>query len=515
MFATSVRSAAGRRVHRAAYRAVLSSPFPLVLAIVGAAIDASRLPAQVGHQHHDSTGHAVPAPADTAGQTAAMSPGDTMRMLGMPERPFGIPMTRMGSGTAWLPDASAMRAWHFMTGSWVLMVHGDAFLQYDRQGGPRGDDQVGSINWGMLMAMREVGGGTLHLHGMASAEPLTIGARGYPLVLQSGETYRGEPLHDRQHPHDLFMELSALYERAVSRRLGVMVYVAPVGEPAIGPVAYMHRPSALNDPFAPLAHHWTDATHITYGVLTAGLFTRTVKLEGTLFNGREPDEDRDNFDFHALDSYGMRLSATPTPHWAMSASYGYLKEPEVLRPQENQHRLSASVLHTVRLGRRGEWASALVYGGNKHVMPSGGGTGRWEHSVIAESNLQFDRSNSVFGRVEYVRKSADDLLVVGAPIQEFDIGSLALGYIREFTAFGGATLGVGARGALNLVPQALENVYGSRTPVGLALFLRVRPALLERAHAGDPEMHGGHMDDMMHHDSIPPARMPNERKENH
>lgn len=184
-------------------------------------------------------------------------------MAPMIERPFGIPMTRMGSGTAWLPDASAMRAWHVWTGGWMLMVHGDAFLQFDHQGGPRGDDQLGSINWGMLMAMKERAGGTVHLHGMASAEPLTIGARGYPLLLQTGEAYRGAPLHDRQHPHDLFMELSAMYERPLSRNLGFMVYAAPVGEPGIGPVAYMHRPSALNDPFAPLAHHWTDATHIT------------------------------------------------------------------------------------------------------------------------------------------------------------------------------------------------------------------------------------------------------------
>src|SRR5688500_12085025 len=275
--------------------------------------------AQVGHEGHDSSAHGEH-------RAAPMS------------RPCGIPMTRMGSGTAWLPDASGMRAWHFSAGSWMLMVHGDAFLQYDYQGGRRGDSQLGSINWGMIMAMRTLAGGTLHLHGMASAEPFTIGARGYPLLLQSGESYRGGPLYDRQHPHDLFMELSALYERPVARDLGVMLYAAPVGEPGIGPVAYMHRPSALNDPFAPLAHHWTDATHITYGVVTAGLFTRTVKLEGTVFNGREPDEDRYDFDFGALDSYGTRLSVNPTPHWAVSASYGYLKQPEALRQDENQHR---------------------------------------------------------------------------------------------------------------------------------------------------------------------------------
>ncbi|MEZ0335425.1 MAG: hypothetical protein ACAI18_15580 [Gemmatimonadales bacterium] len=424
-----------------------------------------------------------PPPATDSMAVADSAPGV------MPERPFGIPMMRMGSGTAWLPDASAMRAWHFVAGRWMLMVHGDAFLQYDHQGGPRGADQLGSINWGMLMAMRQVGSGTLHLHAMASAEPATIGAGGYPLLLQSGETFRGEPLHDRQHPHDLFMELSALYERPIGRRVGLMLYVAPVGEPGIGPVAYMHRPSALNDPFAPLAHHWTDATHITYGVLTAGVFTKHVKLEGTLFNGREPDEDRYDFDFHPLDSYGVRLSVNPTPHWAVSASYGYLKEPEALHADENQHRLGASILHTVRLGREGEWASALVYGANKHVAPSGV-EGPWENSIMAESNLQLDGANSVFGRVEYVRKSGEEL-VLPDPLsgEEFDIGNLSLGYIREFAGYHGATFGVGARGAINLVPADLEDIYGSRIPVGVAVFLRVRPGLLDGAHTMDPDMH--------------------------
>jgi hypothetical protein len=450
------------------------------LAAVAAVLAISTRQVQAQHEPQN------PVHPDTCARADSMMP---MPMPAMPERPFGIPMTRMGSGTAWLPDASAMRAWHFTAGSWMLMVHGDAFLQYDHQDGTRGADQLGSINWGMVMAMRQVGGGTVHLHGMASTEPLTIGARGYPLLLQSGETYRGQPLHDRQHPHDLFMELSALYERAISRRVGVMVYAAPVGEPGIGPVAYMHRPSALNDPFAPLGHHWTDATHITYGVLTAGVFTKHVKLEGTLFNGREPDEDRYDFDFHPLDSYGARVSVNPTPHWALSASYGHLKEPEALHPGENQHRLGASVLHTVRLGRQGEWASALIYGANKHVAPTGL-AGSWEQSIMAESNLQLDKANSVFGRMEYVRKSGEELSLPGPSSgEEFDIGTLSLGYIREFAGFRGATAGVGARGAVNLIPNTLESVYGSRTPIGLAVFVRVRPGLLEGAHAMDPEMH--------------------------
>ena len=374
----------------------------------------------------------------------------------------------------------------------MLMVHGDAFLQYDYQDGPRGDAQLGSINWSMLMAMRPLAGGTLHLHGMTSAEPFTVGNSGYPLLLQSGETYESEALHDRQHPHDLFMELSLMYERPISPGLGAVLYAAPVGEPGIGPVAYMHRPSALNDPFAPLSHHWTDATHITYGVLTAGLFSRHVKLEASLFNGREPDEDRYDFDFDPLDSYGARLSATPTPHWALSASYGFLNEPEALHPEDDQRRLGASVLHSVPLGAGGEWASAVVYGANKHVHGNGSGSEPWQHSVMVESNLQLDRFNTVYGRLEYVRKGSEELVIPGVDEELYDIGSLSLGYVREFAWWKGATLGLGARGGLSLVPAALEEAYGTRTPAGFAVFLRVRPTLLAGAHATDQDLHRGH-----------------------
>ncbi len=450
--------------HTFARLSTTTSHFAIAWTLAAAAALAPGLQAQE-HQHAAAAEAAPRAPA-------------------IIERPFGIPMSRMGSGTAWLPDASAMRAWHFMAGRWTMMVHGDAVLQYDHQGGPRGDDQVAGINWAMLMAMRPLAGGTLHLHGMASAEPLTVGGRGYPLLLQSGETFEGEPLHDRQHPHDLFMELSALYERPIARNLGVVVYAAPVGEPGIGPVAYMHRPSSLNDPLAPLVHHRTDATHITYGVVTAGLFTGTAKLEATLFNGREPDEDRYDFDFDALDSYGFRLSVNPTAEWALSASYGHLVEPEALHPDENQRRLGAAVLHTIRLGRASELASALVYGANKHVPADGGDSGPWEHGVVAESNLQLDPANTFFGRVEYVEKTAEELAISDTPGGFFSLAVLSAGYVRELAAYRGATLGLGARGTLNLIPSSLQDLYGSKTPVGLVLFLRVRPARLDGGHPG-------------------------------
>jgi hypothetical protein len=451
---------------RAAESAVNSRFFTMALAVAFLTCQARGASAQE-HEHHPQ-----PERADTTAMPGMMLP-----------RPLGIPMTRMGSGTSWLPDASPMWAYHFMLDRWTLMVHGDADLYYDHQGTPRGDDQVGSTNWAMLMAMHPLGRGMLHLHGMMSAEPLTVGGRGYPLLLQTGESYRGAPLHDRQHPHDLFMELSARYEVPVATDLGFSIYAAPVGEPAIGPVAYMHRPSAQNDPFAPLGHHWMDATHITYGVITAGVFTRTVQLEGTLFQGREPDDDRYDFDFGALDSYGGRVTVNPGPHWSVTASYGYLKSPEELRPDENQHRLSASVLYTRHIGQGSDWASALVYGANRHTVLGQSSRG-FEHSLLLESNLELDERNSVFGRAEWVQKSAEELVITGADSEDrFDLSGLVLGYVREVMQYGGLGLGLGVRGSLDFVPKALEATYGTRTPTGIAVYARLRPTILQRAHA--------------------------------
>jgi hypothetical protein len=393
---------------------------------------------------------------------------DSAPAMGAMEGPLGIPHTRMGSGTTWLPDANPMNAWHWMAGQWTLMLHGQAFLIYNNQRGRRGDDQVASTNWGMLMAMRPLAGGMLHLHGMLSLEPFTVGDRGYPLLLQSGETFEGQPLHDRQHPHDLFMEIAAMYERPIGKELGLSLYLAPVGEPAIGPVAFMHRHSAEGDPFATLAHHWQDATHITYGVITAGVFTRIWKLEGTIFNGREPDEERTDFDFRPLDSYGFRLSINPSERLALSASYGFLESPEVLEPDDSQDRIGASLLHIRPMGT-GHHSSSLVYGANKHS--DGGG---FEHSLVLETNFHFQR-NSVFGRLTFVQKDASDLVVPVTVNNRFDIYSFSLGYLREVGRLGQATFGLGGRIGASLVPRDLEPAYGTRTPVGIALYLRVMP----------------------------------------
>ena len=405
----------------------------------------------------DAQDHQHGPPADSA-------PADTGHIM---MTPLAIPMDRMGSGTTWIPDATPIPSRHYDALGWDLTTHGFVFAQYNGQGGNRGDTQFGSLNWGMLMASHELAGGLIQLRTMLSLDAAGVSVRGYPLLLQTGEAVDGQPLHDRQHPHDLFMELSALYLRRLSSELGVQLYGALSGEPALGPSAFMHRPSAVDDPVAPISHHWQDATHITFGVLTAGVFGQRWKLEGSVFNGREPDQNRWDFDFRTLDSYSGRLTLNPSATWSFTAGYGFLKSPEALEPGESIKRFSASALYGRTIGT-GQLAISVVYGANVH----GGNT---THSALAESEAILDDANTVVGRFEFVQKSPEDLGLEESGVEAFNVSAGSLGFIREIAQGAGLTLGLGIRGTVNLVPETLAHIYGSRTPVGGLVFLRLRP----------------------------------------
>ena len=441
--------------------------------------------ARAQHEHH------VPVRADSVRTDSMRKPPvrDTVMkmanmahaehdMAAMMDGPLGISHVRMGSGTSWMPDSSPMHANHKMWGDWTVMLHGVAFAEYDDQGSTRGDRQLGVIDWEMLMLMRRVGSGMLHLHGMASLEPATIGAKGYPLLLQTGESYKGAPLHDRQHPHDFIMELAALFQQPIASNLALEFYGGLAGEPALGPVAFMHRPSAQNDPFSPLGHHWQDATHISYGVLTAGIYSRQWKLEGSWFNGREPDENRWDLDLRRLDSYSWRLTVNPTGRLSLSGWYRFMPSPEALHPDEPVHRYGASAAYGGRGINGGAWGSMLLWGANAHG-------GHASNSLAAESNLEIGSKDAVFARAEYVRKSAADLVLpVVEPEQQFDIRSLVGGYIREIASIPGGSIGIGGRVSVNFIPGALEPFYGTRTPTGFAVYFRVRPKAMTTNGSG-------------------------------
>ncbi|HEX7980167.1 MAG TPA: hypothetical protein VF461_16275 [Gemmatimonadaceae bacterium] len=394
--------------------------------------------------------------------------------------PLGIPMERTGSGTSWLPDAAPMRAIHARAGDWTFMTHGVVFGMYDKQNGPRGVDHLSSLNWAMLMATRQTASSKLQFRAMGSAEPWTLGSEGYPLLLQTGETYKGQPMYDRQHPHDMVMELAAVMERAVTDRIGVSLYAAPVGEPAIGPVAFPHRPSAMNDPLAPIVHHWQDATHVSFGVLTAGVFTRSLRLEASIFNGREPDETRTDFDYEgrSLDSYAARLTWNPSANWSLSGSWAYLASPDAAAPDESMRRAALSVLsaHTFSSGAR--LNTAFVFGANQHEFAE-----HLEPSYLAESSLQLGGAHNLFARAEYVQKDHEELILGPAgPEGDFNVMALTAGYLVELGGASPVRAGIGARGSVNLLPASLSPIYGSATPTGFALFVRLAPQTMSAGH---------------------------------
>ena len=328
------------------------------------------------------------------------------------------------------------------------------------------------------MATHELAGGRFSFRTMLSLDPWTVTPRGYPLLLQSGETYQGAPLHDRQHPHDFWMELGATYERAISKTLGFSLYAAPSGEPALAPVAFMHRQSAMDNPFAPLGHHWQDATHVSFGVLTGGLFGNKWKIEGSVFNGREPDENRWDFEPNALDSYSGRLTVSPTANWSATIGYGYLNSPERLDPGESMQRLVGSVLHGARLGADGQVATTLVVGVNKHHDDA-------TAMSLIETEAVVDSRNTVFGRLEVGQKSAADLQITSlSPEMKLSIGALTAGYIREIATAGRATFGLGVAGSVSRVPDDIAANYGSKNPKGFTAFLRLRPTFPKAAASG-------------------------------
>jgi hypothetical protein len=383
--------------------------------------------------------------------------------------------SREASGTAWLPNESPMYGIHSPIRSWHVMGHGAAFAQFLYDGGDRGEDQFGSINWLMGMAYRNVAGGRFGLRGMLSFESWTVRGCGYPDLLATGERCEGEPIHDRQHQHDLFMEVAAQYDRPLTGSVRWQVYGGPVGEPALGPVAYPHRVSAMPNLLAPIAHHWLDATHITFGVVTAGVYGNRWKAEASAFNGREPDEERTDFDLAPLDSVSGRLWFLPTAHLALQISAGSLTEAEPADhagPRIDVTRVTASATYHRAVGDSGIWATTGAWGRNAEGDHA-------TNAFLVETNLTLADRDTWFGRFEVVGKTAHDLDlhdVDGA--ETFTVAKLQGGYTRYLAAWNGLKPGFGVSASAGFVPRSLQTVYGSRVNAGVGVFFTVRPAVM-------------------------------------
>jgi len=381
------------------------------------------------------------------------------------------PMSRESSGTSWVPDSTPMYGRMFMFGDDMLMLHGGASPRYTNVDSPRGDDRIDAPNWFMGMYSHPFSDTTqLGFRGMMSLDPLTEGGRGYPLLYQTGESWHDQALHDRQHPHDLFDELSATVSQAFVNDFSTFLYFGYPGEPALGPPTFMHRLSAMDNPDAPISHHWQDSTHITFGVTTLGLVWKNLKLEGSVFTGREPDEDRYDFDRPRFDSASARLSWNPTPDLALQISHGYIKSPEALEPDVKVHRTTASVIYNRRLGAESNWSNSFVWGQNDTTSEGK------SQSFLVETDFQWKRE-TVYGRFEFVQKSGDELvLVTPDPHRMYDIKAFSAGYVHDFCHGKGIDVGLGGQFTVDVHPASLNRYYGDNPDFGFQIFFRIRPS---------------------------------------
>jgi hypothetical protein len=379
-----------------------------------------------------------------------------------------------GSGTDLDPASGAPPMLMRMTANnWMLMLHGNAIAVEQQQSGPRGHDKFFSVNWFMPMAQRTWGQNQITLRTMLSLEPATITGRSYPELFQQGETAFGKPIVDGQHPHNLFMEIAALYDRRLGARALASFYVAPVGDPALGPEAFPHRPSASEDPLAPLGHHLQDSTHIADDVLTGGLaWTHNqsgIRVEASGFHGREPDENRWHIEVGALDSWSARLTVAPRRDWVAQYSLGHLHSPEAVHSAEDVLRQTASVSY------HHAWQPASLHAmaiwGRNHTIAS------TEHAngYLAEATLRIHDRHAAWTRIENVDRTTD-LLGLAAPPEESVVGRVQAytgGYAHRIWNWSNGSTELGAQFTGYTTPSSLVPLYGAY-PYGVAVVFKVQ-----------------------------------------
>ena len=398
--------------------------------------------------------------------------GDLMSMH--PETFLQYIVSRTTSGTSAEPISTPAPMLMTMKGSWMLMFHANVFIVDEQQSTSRGGDKFFSTNWFMPMAQRQLGRGVFTVRTMLSLEPATVTDRRYPLLFQQGETAFGVPIADGQHPHDFIMELAVLYDWKIAENGLLSFYFAPMGDPAIGPTAYPHRASAFEDPVGTLGHHQEDSTHIADDVVTAGFTDGIARIEASGFHGREPDEFRWDINQGNIDSWSARLTIQPGKNWSGQYSYARITSPEVLFPNEDQERMTASIMYNRPL-HDGNWANTLLWGRTRSLQDNS-----IFDSYLFESTVRFRTTNYAWTRIESAERSNELIAGENPPpsgFQERPIGRVqayTVGYDHDIDLVPHLASAIGAQFTTYDVADALKPIYGSH-PIGAAIFIRLRP----------------------------------------
>ncbi len=382
---------------------------------------------------------------------------------------INTPLSMEGSGTSWQPESSSMPFYIINSGGWSYYVRGSVFPRYTNQARRRGRSKFDAPNWFLGQAQTNVGlKSEISFRGILSFERITEGRNGYPLLLQTGSTIHYVPAADRQHPNDFISELSSTFSTSMSDKSTAFFYIGYPGEPAVGPPAFYLRQSSRYIPDAPIGLQWQDASRVSFGVITLGMTFNKFKIEGSVFNGNRPDENRYGFDKLKLNSYGGRFSYNPISNLALQLSAGKIKDE--FSPGLNLTRTTASVLYTARLNSSASWASSFIWGENNINI-----TGRQE-SFLSESNLNF-RDFAVYARLEFVQKTMGELGITENFNQKLWLGEFTAGLDKEFSISNSINFAIGFQGTLYGIPHELSAYYGNH-PASYEVYLSFQPQVL-------------------------------------
>jgi hypothetical protein len=376
------------------------------------------------------------------------------------------------------PMSMCMPAANAGTALTVLSGRFYAFGVFSAVPGPRGIDQFAAPNMFMIDVGRTIGARQfVNLELMSTTELWTYPQRGYPELLQIGEQRSdGTPYIDAQHPHSSpIMGLTLSDTITLDSAKTLKVFFAPRGESTDGPIAYMHRESARDNPDAPLGHHvGQDVGHISSTVLGAQLDIGTWIIEASAFNGTEPEPTHVDLPIGPLNSEALRVTYVVAMDHRVMASVAHVEQTDPQYPgTTSATRLSASLYD--------HWSSDLGTVDHTLVVGSIGRhpDGESLNSVLDEAVLQRGRTD-LWGRVEVLQRLGSELEIPGSPPAEVGsserrwVSAYTLGFTHWFAGDRSLQVGFGAALTLDVIPADWATAYGNRTPVTGRLIVQVR-----------------------------------------
>jgi hypothetical protein len=292
--------------------------------------------------------------------------------------------------------------------------------------------------------------------------------------LQIGEERAdGQPYLDAQHPHSspvMGLTLSDTIRLGSGAKDSLKLFIGPRSEATDGPIPFMHRPTGMMNPDAPLGHHiGQDVSHITSTVIGASLKLGDTRIEASTFHGAEPEPTKVDLPIGVPDSGAIRLIEQFSQTFMAMGSFAYVNDPETHDPDiPFVLRFGASGYNRVRLSESWSFYNSLIYGGIT----------RYDHASLLNSVTEefwfSGGAPNIWGRIEAVQRTPDELQISGASDRNAGrwVGALSLGYTHNFLNVAGLQVGAGGSVTKNILPDEYQASYGGN-PWSGRIFVQV------------------------------------------